>query len=55
MAVRAALKEREVPDGDEWRLPYLQRLLEQRLEFHYRGLQEEEMRTQDLSDSLCIN
>ena len=56
--VRSAVRQRElvpVPPADLWRLPYLRRLLEQRLQHHYRGEKEEETRIQSLIDSLCDN
>ena len=56
--VRRAVRQKEtvtVPPGDYWRLPYLRRLLEQRLQYHYRGDKEQESRVQSLIDSLCVN
>ena len=51
--VRTALLEAEavpVQDVDKWSL-----LLEQRMQWHYRGLEQEEKVVQELIDSLCIN
>ena len=56
--VRRALIEKEtveVPLEDQWRVPYLRRLLEQRLQFHYSADKENETRVQTLIDSLCVN
>ena len=56
--VRKAVKEKEtvaVPPEDSWRVPYLRKLLEQRLEHHYRADKENEDRVQQLIDSLCVN
>ena len=56
--VRRAVRQKEtvtVPPGDYWRLPYLRRLLERRLQYHYRGDKEQESRVQSLIDSLCVN
>ena len=56
--VRKAVRQKEmvaVPARDGWRLPYLKRLLEQRLEFYYSGDKENESRIQALIDSLCVN
>ena len=56
--VRRAVSRNElvpVPAADQWRLPYLKRLLEQRLQHHYRGEIQEEARIQSLIDSLCVN
>ena len=44
-----------IPDGDEWRLPYMGLLLEQRQALHYGGHSEEENRLSELVNSLCIN
>ena len=52
--VRSAVRQRElvpVPPVDLWRLPYLRRLLEQRLQHHYRRDKEEETRIQSLIDT----
>ena len=56
--IRSAVRSNElvpVPLEDMWRLPYLKRLLEQRLQYHYRGEKEKETQTQSLIDSLCVN
>lgn len=56
--MRAALRQREkvtVPVEDEWRLPYLRRLLEQHHHHHFRGETAAETEIQELIDSLCIN
>ena len=56
--VRSVLSAREavsVPEGAEFRLPYLLRLLEHRQELHYHGLQGDEEDVQRLIDSLCVN
>jgi hypothetical protein len=54
--VRRAIKETvEVPPEDAWRVPYLQKLLEQRLQHHYSADKENEDRVQQLIDSLCVN
>jgi hypothetical protein len=55
--VRLAVKQNElvpVLPADVW-LPYLRRLLEQRLLHHYSGKKQEETRIQSLIDSLCVN
>ena len=55
--VRLAVKQNKlvpVPPADMWRLPYLRRLLEQRLQHHYSGEIQEETRIQALIDSLCV-
>ena len=56
--VRKAVRQKElvaVPARDGWRLPYLRRLLEQRLQYHYQGDIANEGRVQSLVDSLCVN
>ena len=40
---------------DEWRLPYLQRILLERMTAHFQSNQEEEERLQSLINSLTIN
>ena len=45
----------EVPEQEAWRVSYLQRLLSQRLEAHYRNEKEEEDRLCELINSLVIN
>ena len=55
---RKAIKEKEtvaVPLEDSWRVPYLRKLLEQRLQHHYRADKENKDRVQTLIDSLCVN
>ena len=52
------LKKEELVDvnvEDEWRLPYLKRLLCQRIMAHYNSEEEEEERLQSLINSLAIN
>ena len=56
--VRRAIKEKEtvaVPPEDAWRLPFLQKLLEQRMQHYYSADKENETRVQYLIDSLCVN
>ena len=56
--LRAALLEAdrvEVPPGEEWRIPYLWRLLSERLQAHYSADTETEKRLQELINSLVIN
>ena len=57
--VREALAKGEptVPETDEWRIPYLGKLLEQRDSLEYQGNEDSEdfRNKQDLIDSLCIN
>jgi hypothetical protein len=45
----------EVPAQDAWRVTYLQRLLTQKLEAHYKCEKEEEERLITLINSLVIN
>ena len=45
----------EMPDGDQWRLPCLEKLLAARLEAHYSANTEEESRLTDLITSLVTN
>ena len=45
----------EIQKQDEWRVPYLTKLLEKRLSARYRGSTEEEEEIQSLINSLCIN
>jgi hypothetical protein len=57
-SIRSGLKEAEVvdiQDVDKWRVRYLGVLLEQRMEWHYRGAEDEEKEVQRLIDSLCVN
>ena len=56
--VKEVLAEKEktkVPLGEEWRVDYLSKRLEQRQTVHYRGMVEEEKRLSGLINSLCIN
>jgi hypothetical protein len=56
--VRAIMMERETvepPPEDAWRLPYLDKLLQQREELHREGMKDGEERIQQLIDSLCVN
>ena len=55
---RAGLIKAEIVDVapvDKWRVKYLDTLLQQRQEWHYRGEEEEEEQVQTLIDSLCVN
>ena len=58
-SVKKVLREKEectsVPPVDQWRLPYLGLLLEQRQTAHYEAMEAEEKRITELIDSLCIN
>ena len=45
----------EVAAVDKWRVKYLDTLLQQRQEWHYRGEEEEEEQIQTLVESLCVN
>ena len=45
----------DVPAVDEWRIPYLRKLLEQKQMLHYMGDKESEVSVTKLIDSLCIN
>ena len=45
----------EVPMGEEWRVPYLWRLLAERLQAHYSADTQEETRLQELIDSPVVN
>ena len=58
-AIKKVLAEKEenlaTPIVDEWRVPYLTLLLEQRQTAHYGGMEEEEERLTGLIESLCIN
>ena len=56
--LRAALHQAEqvpVPPADAWRVPYMRRLLQERLIHYYSGNSEEEQRVQGLLDSLVVN
>ena len=53
-----AIKEKEmvaVLPEDSWRVPYLRKLLEQRLQHHYRAEKDNKDRVQLLIYSLCVN
>ena len=53
-----AIKEKEmvaVLPEDAWRGPFLQKLLEQRMQHSYSADKENEARVHNLIDSLCIN
>ena len=45
----------DIPAGDEWRLPYLSLLLEQRQAAHFYAMEDEEQRLSGLVDSHCRN
>ena len=54
--IRKAIKVNEtvpIPVEDMWRLPYLKRLLEQRMFYYYKV--DQESKIQSLIDSLCVN
>ena len=51
----AKAEEVEVPAVDQWRISYLQKLLEQRQMLYYGGDKEGKERMSDLIDSLCVN
>ena len=56
--LRAALEEAErpvVPDGDQWRIAALEKLLSARLTADYQSDKTEVDRLQELIDSLVIN
>ena len=56
--IRLALQEAEtvtVPDRGKWRVGYLGVHLEQRMEWHYKGVEAEEERVQELIESLVVN
>ena len=56
--LRAALEEAlrpEIPDGDEWRIAALHKLLSARITADYQCDKLEVERVQDLIDSICIN
>ena len=50
----AKAEEVEVPAVDQWRISYLQKLLEQRQMLHYGEDKEGKERMSDLIDSLCV-
>ena len=55
--MRKAVREREavpVPPQDAWRIPYLRKLLEQRIQHYYTEDKEKEETVQSLIDSLCV-
>ena len=45
----------QVEESDKWRIPYLNKLLCQRQELDYLGLEEEKTRVEELINSLCIH
>ena len=45
----------QVPEQDKWRIPFLRKLLEQRISAHYRGDEVEEERLRGLINSLVVN
>ena len=45
----------EIQAQDEWRIPYLSKLLGQRQELEYLGLEEEKTVVENLISSLCIH
>ena len=56
--LKKALLQKEasaVPPVDAWRVPFLQRLLEERLQYFYTGDKVQEKRVQGLIDSLVVN
>ena len=56
--LRDAIREKEsvaVEVNDQWRIPYLNKLLEQRQELIYLGLEKGENRVEELINSLCIH
>ena len=57
--IKKVLREKEeslaVPHGDEWRVPYLALLLEQKQTAHYAAMEREVERLSELIESLCIN
>ena len=58
IAIKSALVEAETVDikhTDKWRVKYLGVLLEQRMQLHYLGAEDEEQHVQQLIESLCIN
>ena len=51
-----AAEEPDVPRVDSWRIPYLGKLLEERDDLVYKGVETEQVENvQELIDSLCIN
>ena len=57
--IKKVLREKEdslgIPPGNEWRVPYLALLLEQKQTAHYGAMEREVERLSELIDSLCIN
>ena len=56
--LRDALRRKEqveVQPDEEWRIPYLNKLLAQRQELDYLGQEEEKTTVDDLINSLCIH
>ena len=56
--LRNAIRMKEmtvVEDSDQWRIPYLSKLLGQRQELGYMGEELEKTRKDDLINSLCIH
>ena len=45
----------DIADEDKWRVIYLNKLLNQRQEWHYLGEEHEKEQVQKLIDSLCVN
>ena len=57
-AIKVALEEAElveIQNLDKWRVRYLGVLLEQRMQLHYLGADDEKLELQHLIDSLCVN
>ena len=54
-AALEAANQAPIPQQDRWRVPYLRKLLTERLQAHYAADKEEEERLQGLIDSLDIN
>ena len=56
--LREAIRSKEmvqVGNQEQWRIPYLNKLLGQRQELSYLGLDQEKARVDELIDSLCIH
>ena len=56
--LREAIRSKEmvqVGNQEQWRIPYLNKLLGQRQELFYLGLDQEKARVDELIDSLCIH
>ena len=45
----------DVPEQDRWRVKYLDKLMEEKKEYHYMGEVEQVKQVSDLIDSLCID